>query len=127
MPIPAGSHYVPGSDRHIVRLPSGETVSRARAESMYAQERGYRSNYERKTAFRTMKQSAKYEQERAAAPVSGREYDEARARLAAEYKREGNDYQAIDKSPNGPLAKYLVAIGRRSETADYRVGDSPKT
>ncbi len=45
MPIPRGSHYVPGSpDR--VRLPSGDIVGRGTARSMGAREMGYRNEHD---------------------------------------------------------------------------------
>jgi hypothetical protein len=96
---------------------------------MYARSAGFRSNYERKQGYRAAKQSRNFgetkEQARARG-VSERDFTETAARLQMEYKRADNNYARIDKSPDGALAKYLVAIGRRSETADYAVGDSPK-
>ena len=59
--------------------------------------------------------------------MSMRDFKELQARLAADYKRADNKYNRLDKSPDGALAQYLVAIGRRSDTADYAVGDSPST
>jgi hypothetical protein len=96
---------------------------------MYAQSQGYRSNYERKEAYKEIRKPG-YESARDLAAhtgISAREFREIQAGLAAEYKRADNKLSGLDKSPNGALAKYLVAIGRRSETADYAVGDSPST
>ena len=129
MPLPKDAHYEPGTNRHSVRLGNGQIVSRATAENIRAQSAGFQSNYERKQGFRAAKQSRNFEatkEQAKAHGVSAREFTENAARLQAEYKRTGNDYSRIDKSPNGALAKYLVSIGRRSETADFAVGDSPK-
>jgi hypothetical protein len=96
---------------------------------MYAQSQGYRSNYERKEAYKEIRKPG-YESARDLAShtgVSKREFKEIQARLAADYKRADNKFDRLDKSPNGALAQYLVAIGRRSDTADYAVGDSPST
>lgn len=129
MPIPPGSHYT-SSNRHSVQLSDGSIVSRTTAENIYAQEKGYRSNYERRSAYGQMKSDRESyergkEQAQERTGISGRDYDEARAALANDYRRAGNDYRQIDKSPNGPLANYLVAIGRRSDTDAHMVGDSP--
>lgn len=43
MPIPAGARQVPGMPNRVT-LPSGETVTRARALTLGAKEMGYRSN-----------------------------------------------------------------------------------
>jgi hypothetical protein len=129
MPIPGDAHYVSGTNRHSVRLVTGQVVSRATAENMYAQSRGFRNNYERKQGYRAAKQSRNFGQTKAEAKRHGtseRNFTEAAARLQMEYKHAGNNYAHIDKSPGGALAKYLVSIGRRSETSDYTVGDSPK-
>jgi hypothetical protein len=129
MPIPRDSHYVPGSNRHSVRLSDGQTVTRASAERIYAQSKGFRSNYERKEAFKEIRKPG-YESAREQARhtgISKQDFKNAQARLALEYKRADNRFDRIDKSPNGALAQYLVAIGRRSDTADYAVGDSPTT
>jgi len=129
MPIPRDSHYVPGSNRHSVRLSDGQTVTRASAERLYAQSQGYRSNYERKEAYKEIRKPG-YENAREQASERGmsmRDFKELQARLAADYKRADNKYNRLDKSPDGALAQYLVAIGRRSDTADYAVGDSPST
>ena len=129
MPIPRDSHYVPGTNRHMVRLSNGQTVPRAMAENLYARSAGFRTNYERKQGFKKAKQSRNFDETKSQARqrgVSERDFTETAARLQAEYTRVGNKYDQMDKSPDGALAKYLVSIGRRSETADYSVGDSPK-
>ena len=133
MPIPPDSHYTNRS-RHFVRLASGEIVPRAQAENLFAQGRGFHGNYERRQAYRQMKEARRYESDlieaqrnlqRRGRHFSKREYDNARARLQAEYMRNGNSWRDIDKSPEGALAKYLEETGRRSERAEYDVGDSP--
>lgn len=129
MPIPRDSHYVPGTNRHSVRLSNGQTVSRSTAENIYARSAGFGGNYERKQGYRAAKGSRAFNETKEQAKARGtseREFTEAAARLQAEYKRNDNKYDRIDKSPNGALAKYLTSIGRRSATADYAVGDSPK-
>jgi hypothetical protein len=128
MAIPRGSHYEPGSGRKYVRLGDGSLVPRATAENMLARERGYRSNYERRSAFGRSRRSKRYEQERERARergVSRPDFDEARARLYADYQRAGGNYRDIDRSPDGPLANYLEAMGRRQSGADYNVGETP--
>jgi hypothetical protein len=110
-------------------LGDGRTVTRQTAENMHAKERGYTSDYERRQAFKESKAHGGYERDADRARgqgISTREFNERRAALYADYKRNDNNWRGIDKSPNGPLAKYLVAMGRRSESADYAVGDSPK-
>lgn len=130
MPIPHDAHYVPGTNRHQVRLNNGETVTRASAENMFARERGYRSNYQRREAFRTMQPSEKNmrEAERNGVGDTPRERREnareAEDRLRANYANANNDYRQLDKSPDGPLAKYLESIGRRRIGADYAVGET---
>lgn len=130
MPIPRDSHYVPGTGRHTVRLGNGETVSRSTAENMFARERGYTGNYQRRQAFRIMGTSEenmrKAEQKGIGdTPRERRENaKEAEDRLRANYANANHDYRQIDKSPNGPLAKYLESIGRRTVGADYAVGET---
>jgi len=129
MAIPGDAHYTDRS-RHSVQLGDGRTVSRAAAENIAARAGGFQSNYERRAAFREMKSSPGYGREREAAGDQGtsrREFDDARARLYAEYR--GNDYNwnRTDKSTNGPLANYLRAIGRKSDTDLTPVGESPGT
>jgi hypothetical protein len=129
MPIPRDAHYEPGTNRHSVRLASGQVVSRATAENIYAQSRGFRSNYDRKQGYRRAKQSRNFSETKAQAARHGtseRDYTEATALLQNEYARVGNKYDRMDKSPTGAIAKYQIAIGRRDENAVHNVGDSPK-
>jgi hypothetical protein len=44
MPIPRGSHYVPGNPNRVV-LGNGETVTRSHARTLGAREIGYKSQY----------------------------------------------------------------------------------
>jgi hypothetical protein len=128
MPIPRDSHYVPGSGRRSVRLTGGQVVTRAQAEQIYAQGQGYRSNYERRQVSRMTRSSNRYDSDYQAARrrtgISRQDFTEARNKINREYSRNGNSWQGIDRSNEGPLAQYLVAIGRRSESADYAVGES---
>lgn len=130
MPIKGIGEYVPGSGRHQVRLNNGDIVSRATAENMFARERGYTGNYQRRQAFQTMKPSEKNlrDAERNGIGDTPRERREnareAEDRLRANYANANNDYRQLDKSPNGPLAKYLESIGRRQVGADYAVGET---
>lgn len=126
MPIPRDAHYVPGSNRHIVRLADDSTVTRATAENLFARERGYRSNYQRKRAFQKSPPNEKAMREAERKGIDRETAKEAEDRLRADYANNSYNYRNIDKSPNGPLAKYLESIGRRSSGADYAVGDSPK-
>jgi hypothetical protein len=131
MPIPKDAHYVPGTSRHQVRLSDGDIVTRSAAENMFAQERGYTGNYQRRKAFRNQPLSRTNlkdaERKGPADTVRERreEYKEAEDRLRAAYANSDNKYDRLDKSPNGPLAKYLESIGRRSAGADYAVGETP--
>jgi hypothetical protein len=130
MPIPRDAHYEPGTNRHSVRLASGQIVTRATAENIYAQSLGYSNNYERKIAWRDMKQSkgarGQYATDMAKARargVSAHDFKEARAQLRAEYKRNGNSWVGIDNSTTGALARYRNIIHPGYES--YPVGDSP--
>jgi hypothetical protein len=128
MAIPGDAHYVPGSMRRTVQLGDGRRVSRQTAENIYARSREFRSDYERRQAYRQSKQAPGYSRDQIKAGTSGvsrRDYDEARALYFADKMRNGGDSRQVDHSPDGPLANYLVAIGRRRNTADYAVGDSP--
>jgi hypothetical protein len=133
MPLPEGSRYT-SPNRHNVRLTDGRIVTRAQAENIYAESRGFRNNYERKVSFRGMKEARRYDAdfrdarqnlERRGRTITRQQYNDARARLQAEYIRNGNSWRDVDKSPDGPLAKYLEETGRRSERAEYDVGESP--
>lgn len=133
MPIGDIGHYTDRT-RHRVRLNDGRVVTRSEAENIYARSRGFRSQYERKRAYRGMKQARRYQRDqddartnfrRQGREFSKRDYDEARARLQADYARHGNSWRDIDKSPDGALAQYLVTQGKRSDTAQYAVGESP--
>jgi hypothetical protein len=126
MALPSGAHYT-DSSRHMVRLSSGETVTRAAAENMAARAQGFSTNYERRQAFKSMKATRGFERARAEAMRHGasrQEADNAYARLMADYKNNSNDYRRIDKSPDGPLAQWLRATGRKSDHT-YTVGESP--
>lgn len=133
MPIGDIGRYTNRS-RRFVRLTDGRVVPRATAENMYARSQGYRGNYERRQSYREMKRARRYERDiqdardnfrRRGQGFSKREYDEARARLQAEYARHGGSWRDIDKSPDGALAKYLEATGRRAPDTPYAVGESP--
>lgn len=126
MALPSGAHYTDRT-RHMVRLSDGSTIPRAAAENMAARAQGFQSNYERRQAFRGMKSTRGYERAREEAirhGASRQEADNAYARLMADYKRNDNDYRRIDKSPDGPLAQWLRATGRKSDQT-YTVGESP--
>jgi hypothetical protein len=133
MPIGDVGKYTDRS-RHFVRLNDGRVVPRAEAENIQARRQGFAGNYERRQAFRQMKRSPGYQRdvreartnrERRNREFSKQDYDNAKARLQAEYIRNGNSWQDIDRSPDGALAKYLEESGRRSEQAEYNVGESP--
>ena len=129
MPIPRDAHYEPGTNRHSVRLSSGQVVSRATAESMYARSAGFRSNYERKQGFRLAKQPRDFDKMKAVGARHGtseRIVTERLARLQIEYRNVGNNYDRLDKSHTGALAQYQLALGRRNEGDTHSVGDSPK-
>lgn len=129
MPITGIGRYEPGSNRHRVILNDGRRVSRAEAENIYAQSRGFRSNYERRAAFRAARESRSFDKDyreaRQRTGITKTEYTEAYGKLRREYAAKDGDWRQIDKSPDGALAQYLVSIGRRSAGADYTVGESP--
>jgi hypothetical protein len=126
MAIPRDAHYVPGSRRVYVQLSNGDIVSRQTAENMYAQQTGFSSDYSRRRAFRFLdRKSNHYKQGLESARENGiskRDFDNLAAHVAADYAANKAD---MDKSPDGPLANYLVAIGRRQDTDRWFVGDSP--
>ena len=122
MPIPSGSHYT-DSSRRTVRLADGSMVSRSQAENMFARDRGYRSSYERRQTHRIAGGARRVRDVTKGAPdpdQAARDYRE----LQRDYARNDNDYRNIDKSPDGPLARYLRSIGRKTDTT-YFVGESP--
>lgn len=132
MAIPRGSHYVPGSGRRQVELSNGDIVSRQRAENMFAQQFGFRSEYHRKQtanveSYRDFVNNVNgrdgYNKAMAEMQANGYTRAEANAVLANFYSDpQGN---AVDRSPEGPLAQMLVAMGRRSPNDTHFVGDSP--
>jgi hypothetical protein len=110
-------------------MPNGDTVTRAQAENINARSEGFTSNYDRRQSYAAFKATPSYQETRDAAKERGtsvRDFHTLGARVQSEYRHNDNKYDRMDKSPNGALAQYLVSIGRRSETADYAVGDSPK-
>lgn len=140
MPLPRGARYIPGTGRKQVRLATGRTVTRATAENMNAQALGYPNEYTRKKYRALSRGDKNYAAQRAealrnagvragATPREQRAalrklgFDETRARLKYDYAVNGKD--GYSKSPDGPLARFLQAMGRRSQAADYVVGESP--
>lgn len=124
MPIRGIGKYT-DSSRTQVRLNSGQIVSRADAENRYAQSQGYRSDYERRQAYRESRESKVYEKELQAArdrDISRAEFREVHAKMMHDYRQHGS---GMDRSPNGPLAQYLEAMGRRQTGLDYNVGETP--
>lgn len=125
MPIGNIGRYTDAT-RHYVRLNDGTIVTRSTAENLFAQTKEggkFASNYERKRAFanprfRQAKASKHHRTNAAEARAHGtsqREFDAITARMMQ---------NPHDKSPDGPLADYLVATGRRSANETYPVGDS---
>lgn len=130
MPIPKGAHYTDRT-RHNVAMPDGRIVSRATAENEFARNAGFRTNYELKQASVTARGaglfgSARYARDLAEAKARGTSEPEFRA-LAAKLHAAPRDARGAptDRSPDGPLARFLTAIGRRSPRADYSVGETP--
>jgi hypothetical protein len=112
--------------RHYVRLSDGSVVTRATAENMYAQTSqggGFTSQYARRQAyrnptFRAAKERRAYQANRAAAEQAGtspKEFEALTAKLYANPE---------DKSPDGPLAQWLTATGRRSANDTASVGET---
>lgn len=122
MPIGNIGRYTDAT-RHYVRLNDGNVVTRATAENMYAQSQGYGTNYERKKAyanpkFRAVKNSPRHVRNARSAEARGmskQEFDALTARMMQD---------PANKAPDGPLADWLVATGRRSANETYPVGDS---
>lgn len=145
MALPEGASYVPGTDRSFARLGSGEVVKRQTAENMYASSLGVpgvSNEYQRKKlmSFRKTEQgrsalesnnTAKGREANKALKEAGdprarsdKSFDALALALARDHAEHGSD---MDRSPDGPLAQYLVAIGRRNLGADYSVGETPGT
>ena len=144
MPIGDVGKYTDAS-RHFVELPNGNVVTRATAENMYARASGFKSNYELKqamkharangfrssqelkqamnsngyTEFKTRKGYDKGLRQAKASGTSETEYKVTAARYYSNPDNKG------DNSPDGPKAKMLEAMGRRSPGNDYNVGESP--
>lgn len=127
MPIPNDSHYTDRT-RHNVLLGDGRTVTRATAENLFAQAHGFRNNraYQqayRSGGFRDFKNRPGYNRAKREAKSAGTSTKDLNAAMAAFYEHENINKR--DNSPDGPKAKMLEAMGRRSPGAEYRVGDSP--
>lgn len=112
--------------RHNVRLNDGRIVSRSAAENLYAQSKeggSFASEYDRKKAYRSaaFRQAKNTKAFRTGAKeaernnISRKEYEAISAKLAA---------NPHDKSPNGPLAEWLVATGRRTAGTIVTVGET---
>ncbi|MGH7881438.1 MAG: hypothetical protein ACREN8_00800 [Candidatus Dormibacteraceae bacterium] len=143
MALPEGAHYVPGLGRSFVRLDNGSVVKRQTAENMAVEARGIPGvtnvNQLRKLRLfgRTeqgaaIRNSPNYQRdvERSTGLFSrgdprgrdAKDFDDLALALSREYQDSGGQ---LDKSPNGVLAQYLVAAGKRNPGADYAVGESP--
>lgn len=119
--------------RRYVILEDGTRVTRATAMNIYAQSVGAPNDY------RLRINRARAAGQINAKPTSGKAgrgmrfgKASAQAAQAGHYTpREFRDITANvianpgDKAPDGPLAQYLYAIGRRPTFGDYSVGDSP--
>jgi hypothetical protein len=127
MPIPSGSHYTDPS-RHHVRLGNGSVVTRATAENIFAQGHGFKNNREYQRAYRSAgfsqyQNRPGYRSARIEANLSGTSTKDFNAAAARYY---ANEYRnRLDNSPDGPKAKMLEAMGRRTPGSEYRVGESP--
>lgn len=140
MALPEGAHYVRGSGRKLVTLADGSVVKRQAAENIEAQARnipGIGSLYD----LRKLRSFGKTDRGRKALQKFRARDSEAvknlqqRGDIRARPEREVEDLAlavakehaagALDKSPGGPLAQYLTAIGYRNPGADYSVGDTP--
>jgi hypothetical protein len=127
MPIPDGARYTSPA-RRTVELADGSRVSRQNAENLFAQSHGFRSEYDRKKAYgspgmRAFMSRPGYQSaasEARAAGVSRKDFNAAAARYYA-----NENVNRADNSPDGPKAKMLEAMGRRSPGTDYAVGESP--
>jgi hypothetical protein len=133
MPLPRDAHYVPGTMRHNVQLETGRVVTRAEAMNIFARSVGARNDYELKSRTREAKSQGALDSERFSEHKdAAREglYTPAEIRaLAAMVSTEPRNErgQIINDGPNSPLAQYLTAMGRRSSSADYSVGETPGT
>lgn len=128
MAILPGWHYIAGTGRKEVRAPDGSRHSRQSAENTFARHFGFRSEYDRKQAFsgsgfKAFQGRPGYERAMKEAKQAGTSQAEANAAFAKFYANE--DRNARDRSPDGPLAQMLVAMGRRSANDTFPVGDSP--
>jgi hypothetical protein len=95
---------------------------------MFAQKHGFSSNYEYKQAakssgFNTFKGRSGYSKGLSRAKQSGVTKADYNAAAARYYAKESANSR--DNSPDGPKAKMLEAMGRRSPGNDYAVGESP--
>lgn len=125
MPLPKGWHYEPG--RHMAYGPGGQRLTRQAAENMQAQQYGFpnvralsratkSSDYQ---SFMGSKRGADAWKEAKAAGTRKADFNAA----SAKYWQDPN-VSRTDMSPDGPLANYLDAIGRREKT-DIPVGETP--
>jgi hypothetical protein len=112
--------------RHNVRLNDGTIVSRSTAENMFAQTPeggGFKSQYARRTAYRNPAFRAARErrafrvnqQEAISAGTDPKVFEALTAKMYA---------SPDDKSPDGPLAEWLTATGRRSANDTASVGET---
>lgn len=144
MALPPGHRYVSGSNRkQVENVATGERMDRQKAMNLNAQRYGFRTEHQmRKWSSRvsgsdrvvnawegvardsTGARLISRAELNAYAGALAHEYDRAKG-LATDYGGEPSDY--LSKDPNGPLANYLAAIGRRDFSADYGVGDTPST
>jgi hypothetical protein len=127
MALPDGAHYVPGTGRRTVQLSNGDIISRQTAENLSAQTRGFNSDYERRQAYRLSKQAPGYDADLSRARAHGtsrQDFDNARARMLADYERAKKSGRPQDKSVDGPLDKYLKATGRKDDSSQVPVGQS---
>lgn len=137
----------PSQERYIVtkdytdpfegkRYEEGKTIPNRQGRNVQAQERGNYTSYSQYN--RIWSPRAQHTQEqvkernswiRQGARKSGRSMDTIRA--DPQVREAYTDWVMIskedrsDKSPDGPYAQWLVAIGLRDEDADYDVGDTP--
>lgn len=127
MPIPTGARYTDRT-RRTVQLPDGSRVSRQSAENLFAQTHGFRNEYERKQAMgsqgmRSFQNRPGYQTAKAEARAAGIPAKDFNAAAAQYYANE--ELNKHDNSPDGPKAKLLEAMGRRSPGSEYTVGESP--
>lgn len=118
------AHYIPGTERRLVRLPDGSVVSRQTAENIFAQQMGARNIREldrnrREAESKGTYQSKWYRQDLEAARREGRLTETEFRNLAAQVSA------SRDTGPDSPLAQYLYSIGRRTGYETYNVGETP--